>query len=359
MRSTANWTDYAPGSEPVLFVAGRGFTGHEHLPWFNMINMNGRVYDPLTGQFLSPDNNVQSPDFTLNFNRYAYCLNNPLIYTDPDGEFFLGTILTFFGDLINTAFFKGGLDPTSKTARQNAWKDFDPSASWSATNKAWKIDIGGFKGSFGQILSRWTWELPQTLIGKGYSHFSNIIGQVSAVDYYGGSTVVKCYGNYIPLTNGNATGVTFGSFIIGNNTIEADPNNTLFQHEYGHYLQSQAVGWAYLPGYGLPSLWGDSKMYGHDYNPIEQDANARAIKYFYNRIGYRLTWNFNRNPIGFPGTNWTMSDYSSPGFQSLLRSLKIKPKWYDYFSWLTPIPGVLLSGWYHSYNYRMHPINHE
>ena len=136
MSSTANWTDYAPGSEPVLFVAGRGFTGHEHLPWFNMINMNGRVYDPLIGQFLSPDNNVQSPDLTQNFNRYAYCLNNPLKYRDPDGEFFLGTIITFFGDLIKTAFFHGGLDPTSKTARQNAWSDFDPTASWSATNKA-------------------------------------------------------------------------------------------------------------------------------------------------------------------------------------------------------------------------------
>ncbi|MGI6310729.1 MAG: RHS repeat-associated core domain-containing protein [Bacteroidales bacterium] len=87
MRNTANLTNYSPGSEPVLFVAGRGFTGHEHLPWFNLINMNGRLYDPLTAQFLSPDNYVQLPDFTQNFNRYSYCLNNLLKYTDPDGEF--------------------------------------------------------------------------------------------------------------------------------------------------------------------------------------------------------------------------------------------------------------------------------
>ena len=87
MRNTANWTNYSPSSEPALFVAGRGFTGHEHMPWFNLINMNGRLYDPLTGQFLNVDNNVQSPDFTQNFNRYAYCLNNPLKYTDPSGEF--------------------------------------------------------------------------------------------------------------------------------------------------------------------------------------------------------------------------------------------------------------------------------
>ena len=27
------------------------------------------------------------PETPGGFNRYAYCLNNPLIYTDPDGEF--------------------------------------------------------------------------------------------------------------------------------------------------------------------------------------------------------------------------------------------------------------------------------
>ncbi|MCQ2319551.1 MAG: RHS repeat-associated core domain-containing protein, partial [Bacteroidales bacterium] len=66
----------------------RGYTGHEHLYAFGLINMNGRVYDPLMSSFLSPDNYVQCPDNPQNFNRYAYCLNNPLRYTDPSGEVF-------------------------------------------------------------------------------------------------------------------------------------------------------------------------------------------------------------------------------------------------------------------------------
>jgi RHS repeat-associated protein len=84
MRDPSTWVNYAPGSEPAL-LTGRGYTGHEHLPWFNLINMNGRVYDALSGMFLSPDPYVQQPGNTQSFNRYTYCLNNPLIYTDPTG----------------------------------------------------------------------------------------------------------------------------------------------------------------------------------------------------------------------------------------------------------------------------------
>ena len=81
------WALYPVDNEPWLFM-GRGFTGHEHLPWFNLINMNGRLYDPVVGRFLSPDNFVQDADNTQNYNRYAYCINNPLKYNDPSGKLF-------------------------------------------------------------------------------------------------------------------------------------------------------------------------------------------------------------------------------------------------------------------------------
>ena len=47
--------------------------------------MNGRVYDPLTAMFFSPDPFVQAPGNWLNYNRYGYCMNNPTNYTDPTG----------------------------------------------------------------------------------------------------------------------------------------------------------------------------------------------------------------------------------------------------------------------------------
>ena len=50
-----------------------------------LINMNARLYDPVVGRFLSPDPIVQDPTNSQSFNRYSYCLNNSLKYTDLTG----------------------------------------------------------------------------------------------------------------------------------------------------------------------------------------------------------------------------------------------------------------------------------
>ena len=50
--------------------------------------MNGLLYSPILGCSFSPDNYVQLPDNSQSFNRYSYCLNNPLKYTDPSSELF-------------------------------------------------------------------------------------------------------------------------------------------------------------------------------------------------------------------------------------------------------------------------------
>ncbi len=79
----------------------RGYTGHEHLPHFALINMNGRMYDPVLGRMLSPDNYVQNPNNAQNYNRYTYVLNNPLKYTDPSGEFWHLVIGAVTGGTLN------------------------------------------------------------------------------------------------------------------------------------------------------------------------------------------------------------------------------------------------------------------
>ena len=58
------------------------------MPEFGLVNLNARLYDPMLGRFISPDNFVQCPDFSQNYNRYAYCINNPLKFSDPSGNLF-------------------------------------------------------------------------------------------------------------------------------------------------------------------------------------------------------------------------------------------------------------------------------
>jgi RHS repeat-associated protein len=82
-RNTDNWT-YSNIDESPTWL--RGYTGHEHLPHFDLINMNGRIYDPILGRMLSPDRFVPDPISTQGYNRYAYVLNNPLRYSDPSGD---------------------------------------------------------------------------------------------------------------------------------------------------------------------------------------------------------------------------------------------------------------------------------
>ena len=48
--------------------------------------MNARLYDPVLGRMLSPDNFVGDAG-SQGFNRYSYANNNPLVYTDPSGNF--------------------------------------------------------------------------------------------------------------------------------------------------------------------------------------------------------------------------------------------------------------------------------
>ena len=109
LRENDDWT--LPRTD-ALQITDRGYTGHEHLTDFGIINMNGRVYDPLTAQFFSPDPYIQAPDSWLNYNRYAYCLNNPLIYTDPSGESIsLGLLLLYGGGMsLLSQVFSGGIN---------------------------------------------------------------------------------------------------------------------------------------------------------------------------------------------------------------------------------------------------------
>jgi RHS repeat-associated protein len=73
----------------------RGFTDHEMLQDLGLIHMNGRIYDPVLGRFLSSDSVIQDVGDSQAFNRYSYVGNNPVNSIDPSGHSWLSSFLRF------------------------------------------------------------------------------------------------------------------------------------------------------------------------------------------------------------------------------------------------------------------------
>ena len=96
-------TDARTAATKSSDITKQGFTGHETLAAFGLIQMNARLYDPALGRFISADTFIQSPLNLQSYNRYSYVLNNPLSYTDPTGHFFkkLGRALKKAGQWIS------------------------------------------------------------------------------------------------------------------------------------------------------------------------------------------------------------------------------------------------------------------
>lgn len=267
--------------------------------------MNARLYDPATSRFLSPDPYVQTPEQSQNFNRYSYCMNNPLKYTDKNGKFFF--LIDGLIDLISNPI-RHGLNFSQY--------------SFQRTYNSLKIDWGLFQGNFKQILSRFTWESIQTGIGYFYSQGKNALYDINDVEYFDGATyLVRKIGS-----DKNDNGVTIGSF-ININTKKGTPRDEngnfapylddMFMHEYGHYLQSQEYGPAYLFNVGIPSLINTKKYENTKVTVFEKNlngyaevgkvktmwferrANKKAAKYFRDNYGdkWNSPWNYRHYPI--------------------------------------------------------------
>ncbi|WP_320820813.1 FG-GAP-like repeat-containing protein [Thalassolituus sp.] len=80
----ATFDAYGTRTEGDNSLVTRGFTDHEHLD-SGLIHMNGRVYDPVIGRFLSADMYIQAPYNSQSYNRYSYVWNNPVSFIDPSG----------------------------------------------------------------------------------------------------------------------------------------------------------------------------------------------------------------------------------------------------------------------------------
>ena len=90
------------------------YAGYQYDEETGLYYLNARYYDSATARFLTEDTYRGSYQDPLSLNRYTYCHNNPIAYTDPSGHFIIGVLIgagvgALFGagaELINQKFIQ-------------------------------------------------------------------------------------------------------------------------------------------------------------------------------------------------------------------------------------------------------------
>jgi RHS repeat-associated protein len=85
---TPTWRQFtpfgAPRGTPVTWIDPHGFLNKPADPATGLTDVGAREYDPVTGQFISPDP-VLDPASPQDLDPYAYGLDNPVTNSDPTG----------------------------------------------------------------------------------------------------------------------------------------------------------------------------------------------------------------------------------------------------------------------------------
>ena len=200
----------------------RGYCGHEMMDGGWLVNMNGRVYDPWLATFLSPDNYIQDPLNSQNYNRYGYCVNNPLKYTDPTGNSF--TI--FFG----FALFNVASNMTIASMNgQNMWK----AAARSALMSFATYGIGQAFGGVGSVVNEALRAGAHGLVGG----VSNVIGGGSFGSGFLSGSLSSGIGSYTSSLHLGLLGMSASSTVVGGISAWASGGDIL-----SGALQGLAVG---------------------------------------------------------------------------------------------------------------------
>jgi RHS repeat-associated protein len=267
-RNPNDWTSLV--TTPVSHITGRGYTMHEHLDRFALINMNGRVYDPQIARFLSPDPQLQAPGYWLNYNRYGYCYNNPLIYTDPSGEWILETLF-----VLGFSYLAGAHDNRDRETGEWEWNPgnwhtpivFGFSTNSNGSNFNAGASVGGQVVFSTKVIANSgsgnSISIPSCNFGTGDEFYSNLSpsGALRDMIIFPGLRL-----NY--QVHGVSVDMTTGSLMFDDSSIGYEYMwNKSFDNEYGYSVAAREVS-------GLVLQSGKVVVMPYYKNTVSQSENS-------------------------------------------------------------------------------------
>ena len=233
----------------------RGYTNHEHLDELGLIHMNGRIYDPSLGRFMSADPHIQAPDNTQSYNRYAYVMNSPFLYTDPSGFSWW------------TSFRDKWVRPIAAIAVAAATQQ------WYVVNIGWGGAIaagaaGGFAGG---------------MVGSGGDFKAGLVGAVTGGAFGWAGTI-----------GGPAGSATFERYAahalagcVGGQLSGAGCGNGALSAVAGKFATNMTTGWDPVSrGIAAAVVGGTASVIGG--GKFENGATTAAYGYLFNQVGSQL-----------------------------------------------------------------------
>ncbi|WP_300601570.1 FG-GAP-like repeat-containing protein [Niabella sp.] len=319
-RNPVNWGYSSVPAVPDWLY--RGFTGHEHITAFNLINMNARLYDPMTGMMISPDNFNQNPFSPAGYNGYLYANGNPLKYIDKDGNFAFVVVLIpivkaiVIGAAIGAATYTVGVAFSNGGFQNWNWGQFGKAAGFGAISGLVTYGIGSVFGTVGSM---------------------GIMGELGRAAAHG-----LAQGGISELSGGNfMTGLATGAFSSLAGSAFMMYGGKFANSDIGMYAFSAAAGGATAELTG-GNFWEGAASgliiagLNHGLNSFSDKLAEAAEKYKNDPSLYKKRWDVNSAPKGAQKCNYFLNDLSEEIGIPLDRSYSAG-EWAD--------PNVDIPGW--------------
>jgi len=220
----------AYAAEDNSYDTDKRFTGKTYDNSSGLHYYGARYYDSELGRFITADPTIQHPYDPQDFNRYAYCRNNPVKYVDPTGLGFWDWVKSFFAAFVGavvgvvTSFYLGPIvGGMAGGAVAGAISGaFDGGLEGAIKGALIGGAIGGIMGGIG-------WGLESLAEGAGYIFAG--IAMAAGGTYAGITGGGEGLANYTAGVIGGVSGASFGNTLVGQPTAKSSKNENHFSKD--------------------------------------------------------------------------------------------------------------------------------